>query len=335
MVNKTQGFSETLFSRADNYFQKQRAGRYANHVFYIKAFILLLLYGLSYYLFISQAGKLSELLFLSFVLGLLHVFIPVNISHDAIHQAVSSRRWLNRLMLYGFEITGSNSFMYGRKHLEAHYNKENGSKSVAIESQGLLLQKHSNEGKKNLPVIFYLLYSQYMIFFRDFSLFFSGTSVPRAEWIKLFFFKTVYFIAFLVIPFIFIPLPWWQILISLLFMYLFVTAFLVIILLMPTEKMEVSRKTATGINDQWLIEILEHNVDFSPSSRILNLIAGGANLNVVHYLFHSVNHVHYNKLAEIIETTAAEFGLAYRKQQVKDVFGIHFNYLKNIQSSNS
>jgi linoleoyl-CoA desaturase len=225
--------------------------------------------------------------------------------------------------------------MYGRKHLEAHYNKENGSKSVAIESQGLLLQKHSNEGKKNLPVIFYLFYSQYMIFFRDFSLFFSGTSIPRAEWIKLFFFKTVYFIAFLVIPFLFIPLPWWQILISLLLMYLFVTAFLVIILLMPTEKMEVSRKTATGINDQWLIEILEHNVDFSPSSRMLNLVAGGANLNVVHYLFHSVNHVHYNKLAEIIETTAAEFGLAYRKQQVKDVFGIHFNYLKNIQSSNS
>jgi linoleoyl-CoA desaturase len=103
---------------------------------------------------------------------------------------------------------------------------------------------------------------------------------------------------------------------------------------MPTEKMEHTRTdNGKAHDDRWLIEILEHNVDFSPGSVSLNLLAGGANLNVVHYVFPSVNHVHYNKLAAIIEGTATEFGYHYRKQQVKDVFGIHFNYLKNIQGS--
>jgi linoleoyl-CoA desaturase len=238
-------------------------------------------------------------------------------------------------MLYGFEVTGSNSYMYSKKHLEAHYNKENGSKSLAIESQGLLLQKRDEDGKKNLPVFFYILYSQYMIFFRDFNLFFSEPNIPAKEWIRLFFSKLIYSFAFLVLPFIVHPLPWWQVLVALLFMYLVVTGFLVIILLMPTEKMEQQRENGNSTNDQWLIEILEHNVDFSPSSTLINLAAGGANLNVVHYLFHSANHVHYNKLAGIIEKTAGEFGLQYRKQQVKDIFGIHFNYLKNIQGSKS
>ena len=116
------------------------------------------------------------------------------------------------------------------------------------------------------------------------------------------------------------------------FMYIIVTVVAVIILLMPTEKMENTRVTDNLTdNDRWLIEILEHIVDFSPQSTPLNLIAGGANLNAVHYLFPSVNHVHYNALAELVQETAMEHGVTYRKQVVQDVFGIHFNYLKNIQ----
>ncbi|TXH21203.1 MAG: hypothetical protein E6Q95_04230 [Chitinophagaceae bacterium] len=119
-------------------------------------------------------------------------------------------------------------------------------------------------------------------------------------------------------------------------MYLIVTIVLVIILLMPTEKMETSRSNnEEKQNEKWIIEILEHNVDFSPRNVTLNLIAGGANLNIVHYLFPDVNHVHYNKLASIIEKTANEYNLIYRKQEVKDVFGIHFNYIRNIQNTNS
>lgn len=336
-VNTGKFFTETLFNRASEYFASAQSGKHATPGFYLKAFILISLYITSYVYFVFYSTTFSELILLALTLGICHVLIPVNISHDAIHSSISRQQWINRLSLLGFELTGSNSYMYKKKHLEAHYNKENGSKTIAIESQALLMQKKNADQKKNLHYVFYIFYAKYMILIRDFSLYFNSSEpIPLKQFIKLFLFKAAYCFAFLVGPFLFIPLPWWQIAIALFFMYLIVTIVLVIILLMPTEKMETSRITnGENENEKWIIEILEHNVDFSPRSVLLNMVAGGANLNVVHYLFPDANHVHYNKLASIIEETANEYKLLYRKQAVKDVFGIHFNYIRNIQSTNS
>lgn len=333
---EAKSFAESIYEKAENYFNKQRAARYATGVFYLKNAVLLLTYVLAFIYFIFFSRSFGDLLLAALILGICHVFIPVNLSHDAIHGSISSREWINKLGLYGFEITGSNSYMYSRKHLEAHYNKENGSKTRAIESQGLLLQKRRATKTTNLPFVSYLLYAQYMIFARDFILYSTTReTIPPKEYVQLFFSKLLYCIAFLVLPFIYMNAPLWQIITSLFFMYLIVTIVLVIILLMPTSKMENARMDNKNANEKWVVEILEHNVDFSPKSILLNQIAGGANLNVVHYLFPSVNHVHYNKLAMIIEETANEYGFSYRKQQVRDVFGIHFNYLKNIQHNNN
>ncbi|MFN2438443.1 MAG: fatty acid desaturase [Chitinophagaceae bacterium] len=334
-LNKS-SFTEALYAKADRYFGTLSSGKYATGIFYIKSVFLILAYISAYVYFIFFTHSFAEMLLLVCVLGICHVFIPVNISHDAIHESISSGKWINVLGLYGFEITGSNSYIYSKKHLEAHYNKENGSKTIAIESQGLIMQKSSVDHKVNLPVIFYLFYAQYMIFLRDFVLYFqSPKNIPTKEFVKLFLCKAIYCIAFIVLPFVYINMPWWQIAVSLLFMYFIVTVVLVIILLMPTEKIESTRiNNNNSHNEKWVMEILKHNVDFSPKNVFLNRIVGGANLNVVHYLFPSVNHIHYNKLAAFIEETANEYDLRYRKQEVKDVFGIHFNYMKNIQSSN-
>lgn len=333
-INRPGSFGDILFQRAQLYFNSRTEGKYANTAFYIKGLVLLSIYALGYYMFCFTVVSFPQLLILAFVLGFCHVFIPVNIGHDAIHGAVSSHSRFNKLALYAFEVTGSSSYMYKKKHLEAHFNKENGSKTIAIESQGLLLQKENKSGKSNLHVIFYLFYGQYMIFLRDYILFFgSKDKIPAIQYVKLIICKAFYFAAFLLVPFLYSPHTMWEIIIALLLMYLFVTIFLVVILLMPTEKLEQPRNNENGPNDKWLVEILEHNVDFSPDNIPLNLVAGGANLNVVHYLFPGSNHVHYNKLAALIENTAKEFGYRYRKQQVSDVLGIHFNYLKNIQAS--
>lgn len=330
-------FIETLNRKAEGYFHSQRSGEKATFLFAFKSVLLLVIYITAYSCFIFFSSNLPGMLLACAVLGICHVFIPVNISHDAIHQAVSPYSWINSLCKYGFEITGSNSYMYEKKHLEAHYNKENGSKIKAIETQALLLQKKDSGRSVNLPWIFYLFYSQYMIFIRDFALYIeSPVHIPAKEHVKLFFFKILYIVAFLILPFIFIDAPWWQIALSLFFMYLVVTVVLVIILLMPTEKMEQSKlDDNNSVNDRWATEVLAHNVDFSPGNSVLNLLAGGANMNVVHYLFSSVNHVHYNRLALIIGETANEFGLLYRKQQLTDVFGIHLRYIKNIEKANA
>ncbi len=321
-------FISDLYDRADEWLKEQ--GPYGNIVIWFKSFFLLLIYSIAVAWFCFYSRNVQEFLLSAVVLGFSQVLIPVNIAHDAIHGAFSRNRYLNKLALSTLYLSGTNAFMYKRKHLEAHEEKENGSKRKAIEVQGLLLKESKGN---NLPAIFYLFYSQYMILVRDFQLFFSERkTIPGIEFIKLFVGKLVYAFVFLVLPFIMLDLSIWQIISGILLMYLIVTISLVIILLMPTEKMENTRvMESTDLNNRWAIEILEHNVDFSPGSNFLNLLAGGAHLNVVHYLFPGVNHVHYPRLAKLIEETATNHGLVYRKQSVRDIFGIHFNYLREIQ----
>ncbi len=314
-------------------------GRHGNAVIWVKTFLLIAIYIVSFLWFCFYSRNIQEFLLSAVVLGLCHVLIPVNIAHDAIHGSYSPNKLLNSLALATLNLSGTNAYMYRRKHLEAHAEKENGSKKKAIEVQGLLLKQAKGN---NLPAVFYIFYSEYMILIRDFQLFFSNEeNIPAKEYVKLFVLKAVYLFAFLVLPFLMLDLPFWQILSGMLLMYLIVTISLVIILLMPTEKMENARIQESSnlpagrqdLNNRWAIEVLEHNVDFSPNSNFLNLLAGGAHLNVVHYLFPNVNHVHYPHLAKLIEETAKDHGLIYRKQSVKDVFGIHFNYLKQIEKS--
>src|SRR5680860_356652 len=147
-------FVETLNKRADDYLNANRFGKYANGLFAAKAVLLLTIYAGAYIYFIFFSNHISEMLIACTVLGICHVFIPVNISHDAIHRAISMHGWINNICLYGFELTGSNSYMYGLKHLEAHFNKENAGKLKAIETQALLLQKKSAGKSVNLPWIF-------------------------------------------------------------------------------------------------------------------------------------------------------------------------------------
>jgi linoleoyl-CoA desaturase len=331
------GFVDTLYHRAEAYFKTQQNDRFATHFSLLKGSLLILLYAVAYAFFLFGSDQFSTLLGWAALLGVCHVLIPVNISHDAIHDTLSRRRWVNRLGLYGMEITGANAYMYRKKHLEAHGNKEQGNKVNTIQAQGLLLQKEENDKTVNLSYLYYLFYAQYMVFIRDFQLFHSDArSIPKAEWLKLYVVKLMYGVAFLVLPFVLIRLPPWYILCALVLMYFIVTVLLVIILLMPTEKMNHSKLSQENqYNDKWAMNILAHNVDFSPGNRLLNYLAGGANLNVVHYFFPGTNHVHYNKLAKLVEATAGEYGLLYRKQSVKDVLGIHFKYIKNIQQESS
>ncbi|HVG15853.1 MAG TPA: fatty acid desaturase [Chitinophagaceae bacterium] len=336
-ITTTPGFVDTLYRRAEVYYNTQGHRRFATLPCLLKSSLFILLYGAAYGFFLFGSHQFSTMLGWAALLGVCHVLIPVNIAHDAIHGTLSARMWVNHLGLYGLEITGANAYMYRKKHLEAHQNKEHGKGVNTIEAQGLLLQKEENNKTVNLPYIFYLFYAEYMIFVRDFQLFRSYRgSIPTREWRKLYATKALYAVAFLMLPFVFIDLPPWQIFCALLLMYFIVTVLLVIILLMPTEKMEHSKIAGNDhYNDQWAMEILAHNVDFSPASRLLNYLAGGANLNVVHYLFPGTNHIHYNALAILVEATAKEYDLLYRKQNVMDVLGIHFNYLKNIQQQES
>ena len=322
------GFSSVLMQKAEAYLQDRRRQELGQTLIYLKAAAILILYSWSYIQYLG-AERFGAFLGFAVLIGISHVLLPVNVVHDAVHGVFSKQSWINRLALQSLLLVGCHPGLYQEMHLQAHSDKENGSRRKAIETQQLLMKQKS---ERSLPAIFYLFYAFYMIFIRDFILLLSRKEKIKAlEWVRFVFPKVAYFLAIWVAPFVLLPLPPWQILIGVFSIYFAISILLIIILLMPTESLNSSKEDANqNINDSWLQEILLNNVDFSPRSYALNFLVGGANMNVAHYIFPNISHIHYVGLAKIIRETAEEFHLTYRAQNVVDVFGIHWRYMMEL-----
>jgi linoleoyl-CoA desaturase len=52
--------------------------------------------------------------------------------------------------------------------------------------------------------------------------------------------------------------------------------------------------------------------NFGNKGRWFSWYVGGLNFQIEHHLFPNVCHVHYNKIASIVKSTAHEFGLPYK-----------------------
>ena len=68
------------------------------------------------------------------------------------------------------------------------------------------------------------------------------------------------------------------------------------------------------MEDTWAVHEVENTTDFAPNNRLLSWFIGGLNYQIEHHLFTSVCHVHYKKLAPIVKSTTAVYGLPYHVQ---------------------
>jgi linoleoyl-CoA desaturase len=64
---------------------------------------------------------------------------------------------------------------------------------------------------------------------------------------------------------------------------------------------------------------------------VLGWYVGGLNFQIEHHLFPNICHIHYSKLAPIVEKTAKEFGIAYNlKSSFCLALSSHMNRLKEL-----
>jgi linoleoyl-CoA desaturase len=67
------------------------------------------------------------------------------------------------------------------------------------------------------------------------------------------------------------------------------------------------------MEDERLAHQLATTCNFSPNSKVLFWLFGGLTNQIEHHLFPHISHVHYKKIAPIVERTSREFGLPYHK----------------------
>ena len=125
--------------------------------------------------------------------------------------------------------------------------------------------------------------------------------------------KVFYFALFLGLP-ILAGIPALQAIAGFLLMHMVGGVILTVIfqLAHSVEETTYPLPNAEGvIENQWAIHQMNTTVNFCRKSNLLNWYVGGLNFQVEHHLFPKICHVHYPKIAGIVEKTATEFNVPY------------------------
>lgn len=113
---------------------------------------------------------------------------------------------------------------------------------------------------------------------------------------------------------VFTPFKWWQVLLG--FGILHVIAGMIMsTVFQMAHVVEGTKQPLPDINgvikNEWVVHELSATSDFARNNVFLNWYIGGLNFQIEHHLFPAICHVHYRKIAPIIEKTAHEFGFIY------------------------
>jgi linoleoyl-CoA desaturase len=125
--------------------------------------------------------------------------------------------------------------------------------------------------------------------------------------------KVAYFFVFLALP-IWVGIPFWEILAGFLLMHMIGGIILTVIfqLAHTVEETTFPQPTEHGIiENEWAVHQMNTTVNFSRHNRLLSWYVGGLNFQVEHHLFPKICHLHYPRIADIVQQTAQEFNVPY------------------------
>lgn len=320
-------FPKVLRRRLDRFFADQNLSPKANSAMWFKITCgLAVLAGswIALYALRPDSWKFVALYLLG---GLAQTFLLLNIAHDSNHNAISSRRLINKTLNYVFDVCGISSYMWRILHHRGHHSCINlHGEDDALSGRGIFrftphearLPQHRFQHIYALLV--YALFSLDYVFFRDFQCFFfpthdylKHTRHPLREYIVLFAGKAFYFTYMLVLPVLVLRRS--PLLVAGAFLLVHVIVGLSVTLVFQTTHTIDSTYFPTDRNefDNSVYYIFATTADYATESPLVGWLAGGLNHHIVHHLCPFVCHTHYPSLTRIVRETAKEFGVPYRQ----------------------
>jgi linoleoyl-CoA desaturase len=325
-------FATTLNKRVNEYFRTTGIGRHADSEMVIKTIVMFLGYFLPYGLILAGVITGPVMLILSvIVMSLGLAGIGLSVMHDANHGAYSTKPWLNDLIGYSLNLVGANAFNWKMQHNVLHHSYTNvHEEDEDISPRGVLrLTPHSDWKKmhKYQFVYAWFLYGLMTIvwmvakdFVRIVRYHNNGlakkhkANIPT-EWVILIFTKLVYVGYIFVIPVLFTPLLWWQIVLGIFIMH-YIAGFILAIIFQPAHVIDGAEFPLPDENrtleSSWAVHQMRTTTNFGNNSRWFSWYVGGLNFQIEHHLFPNICHVHYRKIAGIVQETASEFGVPYK-----------------------
>ena len=327
--DKTQFFN-VLKERVDAYFIENKISQHANATMVFKTIVMLSIYFVPYFLMFTQPIGLLGMWLCSLVMGVGLAGIGMSVMHDANHGAYSAIPFWNKLIGMTVCFVGADDGNWKIQHNVLHHTYTN-IHGHDRDIDDKVIMRFSPNGKykriQRFQIVyvffFYAIMSLYWCTVKDFIQYaqFIKQGHNRASkknqvinLLKLIGWKLFYFFYILVVPYVVLDLSIWQVLIGFLSLHAVAGLILSIVFQLAhvVENTSFPMPDAKGnIENEWAIHQLETTADFSKNSWLITYYVGGLNYQAIHHLFPRICHVHYPKIAPIVERTAKEFGIPY------------------------
>jgi linoleoyl-CoA desaturase len=326
-------FVIALRKNVNDYFKMNGISTKGNIFMYIKAIVMLSIYIIPFSVILLVPITTIVAILLVILMGIGEGGIGMSVMHDAAHGAFSRNKHINNIFASTMFILGSNTFNWKVQHNILHHTFTNiYGYDQDIETKAVLrLSEHAPKKKFHkfqyiYAFFFYGLMTISKLITDIFQLIeFNKTGItkeqnhnPKIELIRLLLSKVLYFSIIIGLPILLTQFKWWQVLIG--FSILHFTAGIIMstIFQMAHVVKDVQQPLPNEegiIPHEWIVHQLMTTADFAKNNKFLNWYVGGLNFQVEHHLFPNICHIHYPKIAPIVEKTTLDFGIAYHKKK--------------------
>lgn len=339
-------FFSVLRRRIYDYLEQKPNKGFADTRMYIKIVFWLSTWLLSYLGIILGGLTGWALLGMAVFHGLTHIFIAFNISHDANHNSISQKPWVNKALSLSLDLIGVNSWLWRLLHNQIHHSYVNvDGVDTNIEGFGIfrfssqtVIKPHHKYQYLYWP-IFYGLSTLNYVLLKDFS-YIRGlikskdTRFKTNDLLILIVSKVFYFGYVLVLPILILDVPWYAILITYFCAHILMGIILALIFQMGhlTEGVHYPEiMNENTIEQDWAIHVVETTGDYAGRNPIVNWLFGGINTHLIHHLIPKICHTHYPELVPIVRETVNEYGMEYREiDGLFPAIGSHVRLLKSL-----
>ena len=322
-------FYNTLHTRVESYFREKDLSKHANTEVVFKTIVLMSAYLLPLFLMLLLQPPLGWALMLWAVMGFAMAGVGMSIMHDANHDAYSTNPRINTFIGYSLILLGGSVSNWKWQHNTLHHTFTNivHYDDDIADKPALRLSPHTEVKSVHrfqwlYAILIYSLVTLYWVTAKDFLQFVRyarngvNKNTPRQNRVllaKIIAIKLTYFFLFLGLP-IWAGLPVGQVALGFLLMHMIGGTVLTVIfqLAHTVEETTFPQPTEQGtIENEWAIHQMNTTVNFSRRNRWLSWYVGGLNFQVEHHLFPKICHVHYPRIAGIVQRTAEEFNVPY------------------------
>ncbi len=323
-------FATEVRQRVAEYFESRHLSPKANAAMVVKTVILFAVTFGSYGLILSGRFAPLAMLGLAMLMGVGVAGLGFCVAHDALHDAYSLSRRLNRMLGWTFDLLGASSYLWRILHNVVHHTYTNvQGVDEDLEVSGLLrLSPHTpRKGIHRFQHLYcffaYSLSTLNWVFMKDYGYLARRTLGPfeqrrhrKRDLGAIVAWKLLYYAWTIVIPLLVLKLAWWQFVIGYLAMHLTAGTILGVVFQLAHVVEDTQHPLANGegrMERAWAVHQMATTADFARRSRWLSWYVGGLNFQVEHHLFPKVCSVHYPALSGIVREVAAKHGVPYHE----------------------